>query len=301
MKLCASKEGMLLKTMQTKSEEIDKIVEIPHSFLQYGKPRTVTTLQFQSLCMMAHMAFPNLRVICPALGQHFGNVFYVNGSIADENVFFEAKRKNIVLVLKAHAPRRFKLPTEIWLFATSAEEREWRDIAVEETAVHNAPVKFVQTMSELREKGFKLVKEYKDVFGFSSQQIDELMEYLRYWTILRQCCGCQMSHDRMLDIAETKGNRRWAHTDPLYPACEIYNITNLELQFASSVLYKRHGHRNRQLRTVSDLDGNLDGTYCQAFLKHYVETGNTNLVVETENNQRDRTCVKKHSIVTFKL
>ena len=39
------------------------------------------------------------------------------------------------------------------------------------------------------------VHAYAELFGLSAGRLYALLEFLRFWDVLRQCCGVQMSAD----------------------------------------------------------------------------------------------------------
>mmetsp|Transcript_9293 Transcript_9293/g.13949 ORF Transcript_9293/g.13949 Transcript_9293/m.13949 type:complete len:406 (-) Transcript_9293:123-1340(-) len=269
---------------------------VPERFLQFGRARTATTFQFTALCLMVHMYYPDREVFCGFMGKWNTNFILPEG-VTKRRFFHYAKEAKIVLVLKTHFPQLFSLTDDLWMFTTSHKrDKDWKTIAEIESKKYKLPVKYVQTMGNLREKGYKMVADYQEIFKFSDEQVMFLMEYLRYWTVLRQCCGCQMSSDRKKDIVKERRKRRWRRWDPLYPACEIYNISEVEIAFLGSQLYKKHGHRHIQLRSISDQDGSLNGTYCKRFLDHFSETKNMTMYIDGIN-----TCVGLDSFVTYKL
>ncbi|XRB23011.1 hypothetical protein RI054_33g128630 [Pseudoscourfieldia marina] len=57
-------------------------------------------------------------------------------------------------------------------------------------------LKYVQSLETLGRDGIHgILDDYARIFRLSAHELAELSEYIRYWTILRQCCGKQMSVD----------------------------------------------------------------------------------------------------------
>jgi hypothetical protein len=74
---------------------------------------------------------------------------------------------------------------------------------------------------------------YKPLFDLSDREVEIVREYAAKYSIMRQCCGSQMSKYNRLrlhgcDISEYKNNKAIDG----YPSCENYNLPEVELSFA---------------------------------------------------------------------
>jgi hypothetical protein len=56
-------------------------------------------------------------------------------------------------------------------------------------------VSYVQILDTLKDRGYRVSRDYDDALGLDVARSDALMDYLRYWDVLRVCCGKQMSGD----------------------------------------------------------------------------------------------------------
>merc|ERR1711990_43432 len=81
---------------------------------------------------------------------------------------------------------------------------------------------------------------YKDACDLSDHDVSAMLEYFRYWEVLRQCCGVQMSQDwrNTLDPLEGYTDHHGPH-DLGNPHCMLYNITEVEATFRETVLYRQ--------------------------------------------------------------
>lgn len=131
-------------------------------------------------------------------------------------------------------------------------------------------IAFVQRFDELGAEGVAFeVERYAKYFGLDAEQSAKLHEYFRYWDVLRRCCGKQMAIDwremvrhRTLDPGSVKpGRLRHDVHDASYHACDMYNITDVELRLLGTAVLESKDVPRQLLRT-SDVDGEMDGTYC---------------------------------------
>jgi hypothetical protein len=218
-------------------------------WLQYGPPRTATTLQFQTLCfamITKYLKEPDQieRIHCA-----FGDLW-----------------KGPIGVSKSHTfPSGNEMEGNFVVFATSAGGAEGTYTALR-TAGFVVP--YIADTSMVAARGHFSVREYQTVLEMTDKEMDVLVEYIRFWDILRLCCGKQMSDDwrNRLFPRQNYNIHRSAH-DPAYAGCEIYNITKVEENLRSTVLYTaiaRFDHLKPMLRP-SQVDGDLDGTYCERY------------------------------------
>jgi len=70
--------------------------------------------------------------------------------------------------------------------------------------------------------------DYKQLFNLSDAEMRILYQHIRYWDVLRQCCGSQrLVYEFDLDLG--------------YPACEMYNLTQVQASFLRSNLSLSYG------------------------------------------------------------
>ena len=251
--------------------------EVPNVAVQYGPFRSASTLQYQMLCAIMFLVHgDDGDVECSFLSRV--NVegtpisepgAKAKGSKADWRMPPPPKvGAGEYVVLKTHAP--LTVPNDagekVWVFATS----NGTDLASGGLRALGYPVKLVQSTVDLALHGHhEFASRLADIFGLGDDRRDALLAYVRYWDVLRQCCGAQMSEDwyRVLmkeKYARWKPNYRPHHAidAPSYPACETYNVTAVEAALVATRVFAAYGPRSRALRSLSVADGDLDGTYC---------------------------------------
>lgn len=224
---------------------------VPNVILQYGSGRTATTLQFHILCLMMIMVHEDDA-------QNVG---------CDFNKLPPEKYK----VIKSHnmlSKASSSIPPDSWVFLTSngttSTEKRQADLSV--INKRNLTNPYVADLNLVLKRGYSIAYEYQTIFGITDKQMTRIVEYLRFWDILRVCCGKQSS-------------RQWkkvmitgANNDPkglAYPACEMYNISQVEKLLLQSYMAVKFANASPSLKNIlakpSIVDGTLDGSYCERF------------------------------------
>lgn len=243
---------MLVFTL-TLSEFLQKCTKkVPNVIVQYGEPRSGSTLQFHSLCLMMLMLHE----------EEASNV----------SCSFGATTTSKFKVIKAHSVNSFlkTIPSNAWIFMTLKSKSELHQQVkqnIEKMKKRNLTIQKTVDLDEVGRAGFYIATQYQKHFGLSDNKMVHVLEYLRYWDILRQCCGKQMSSDWRNKLAPQKGYKQHHEPNSLtYPACEMYNITQVETLFINTYIYQKFS-RTESLRNCigkpAIMDGVLDGTYCE--------------------------------------
>ena len=100
-----------------------------------------------------------------------------------------------------------------------------------------------------------VVEAYAPVFGLSVAQADALRAYMALWMVLRRCCGAQMSQHWRRALHEGGPARGGA------AECAALDLGAVEARLLATEVYRKY-RRVAAIRTVSDVDGDLDGSYC---------------------------------------
>ena len=162
---------------------------LPNLLIQYGQPRTATTLQFQTLCAIAlvlNEAEPS-RVRCSFLRvHHAGDPRRQSGGPDGAARCEDPQRAELRASRKTRGclPRRSTRPSALMTLGKVLLSGCQQKLGHE--------VKYAQVMSRLAGRGSGIATEYQSFFGLSDAQLEEVVTYLRYWDILRMCCGAQM-------------------------------------------------------------------------------------------------------------
>lgn len=216
---------------------------------RFGQPRTATTLLYQALCVSACLLFGD-EIDC----------------------FFGDKMRTL---------RRFKRPTVLkvhdvssgieltrfetqspWWFLTAGKNSSSPEVHGQDFARrHHVNVRYVQPLDALGTRGYYLVKDLETILAMTVHQIDLVLDYMRYWHVLRRCCGAQMSHDfRQRLLGESPSLRDPASPD--FDACEIYNVGQVERFLIKTPVFRKCAAVDAVQR-LSVVDGRLNGTYCE--------------------------------------
>uniref|UniRef100_A0A6S8C759 Uncharacterized protein n=1 Tax=Aplanochytrium stocchinoi TaxID=215587 RepID=A0A6S8C759_9STRA len=242
-------------TLETKS------VMRHNHWVQYGPPRTATSLQFTIVCMGMFM---RLRGTNEA--EQMSCVFNPVPKRRFERI--TKKEGNRPLVIKTHSGRYIN---EVWgppnttsVFMTS-KMREKDKEYIESVRKFGYTIPFVQSVSDVSKLSHQILYEYQSVFELPDEDMMLLGEFMRYWDILRQCCGVQMSsswRQQLLDENITSNEH-----NPWYSACDTYNISRVESRFMSSILFNEINRlpRLRSMLRVSGRDAELNGSYCERY------------------------------------
>ena len=160
-------------------------VELPESFLQYGLPRTATTLQFITiqacLCALNHRSVKvqkshNLTAWRRAVRDNTTAVF-VTSTEGHSN---ESDR----FVLTGHDSTQAHEP---WQVEARALENAWD--------IPHRSIWYVQSVAAVARRDWKIIEDYREIFDLDKEEYGAVVQFMRLWDVLRRCCGPQMSLD----------------------------------------------------------------------------------------------------------
>ena len=250
---------------------------LPNLLIQYGEPRTASTLQFQTLCAIAlvlNKADPS-RVVCS---------FLPAGPTPPGDLAGKAADQTTLHVVKTHSLPAEGFPNNAWLFASEIDDAvgaddPWQGAAQRMSHELNHEVKYAQVMSRLAERGSGIASEYQSFFGLSDPQIEEVVTYLRYWDILRMCCGAQMDDGYRAELgggapADVRAGPGSYLMTVKPESCHRYDIQAIERHAVQTQVFQlavTGGKGSAYLRSTSSLEADagyeLNGQYCKWFNK----------------------------------
>ena len=250
---------------------------LPNLLIQYGEPRTASTLQFQTLCAIALVldkADPS-RVVCS---------FLPAGPTPPGDLAGKAADQTTLHVVKTHSVPAEGFPNNAWLFASEIDDAvgaddPWQGAAQRMSHELNHEVKYAQVMSRLAERGSGIASEYQSFFGLSDPQIEEVVTYLRYWDILRMCCGAQMDDGYRAELgggapADVRAGPGSYLMTVKPESCHRYDIQAIERHAVQTQVFQlavTGGKGSAYLRSTSSLEADagyeLNGQYCKWFNK----------------------------------
>ncbi|XP_045166869.2 uncharacterized protein LOC123530188 [Mercenaria mercenaria] len=216
----------------------------PRVILQYGRPRTASTLQFQILC-----------TLLAVMHEHEKNAV---------GCYFDPKHDKQQLkrytVIKTHSLKTYvnNLPSDSWIFMTSGNNQPKNDLKMIQNL--NLTVPFIADLSMAKKLGHLMVYKYQTISRIPDEQMQHVVEYLRYWDILRLCCGTQMSKTLQTYLINK------THDAYRQSSCKSHNISEIETLVMKTQIFRTFSH-DESIQDVigkpSQIDGDLNGSYCQ--------------------------------------
>jgi len=238
---------------------------VPHTFIQYGPMRTATTLQHAALCVIMFLLHPDEpdQVTCYS-GRH--------------RVPRPRTKYSVFKTHNSSAPKLFA--GDNWLFVTarnasaaaytpivSPDSGDWRGTAAAMSRELGVPVVYAQVVDLLALRGYRYIADYASLVRLTLDETEQLLDYMRYWSSLRQCCGSQMSSDWRKEL---QGDTEHSPAHPFgtgsYPACETMDLDHLEGNLLRTRVVSRFSNASagfvlKQLAYYHDPV--LTGNYCR--------------------------------------
>lgn len=248
--------------------------QVPSIFIQSGLARTASTLQFQSLCLFMTILHPDAeQVDCRYVARHDPRL--LEGIDLKHPLVIKMHDSPTEYDPVAQATRGRANERKAWHFVSWRETtRNPQDLVEQLRLTWGLDVRYVQTRNAIRTRGYRYVQDYQDILGLDDNHMGMALEYLRYWTILRKCCGLQMSSHQLGKIAMWGNNwpdRNVSH--PAYPDCALYDMKMVTDHFLQTRVYRAFGKKVPQLSAVSNADLPIYDSYCDevnnAVKKHH--------------------------------
>ena len=175
-----------------------------------GQTRSGSTFQFTLLCVIAHLRSSSVSCsLKPAQLQ----------------------------VIKLHPSNQvFASDGTSMFFTTLRHKNYWKQINV--SWAEGTRVSYEQHYSELERCPLCEISKYEDIFDLTSDEVLQITQYMRYWSILRQCCGSQMSkwfRGELFGCQDANGFSIEGRLD--FHMCGSMNLTAVEEHFESTHLY----------------------------------------------------------------
>jgi hypothetical protein len=149
----------------------------PTHIIQFGRPRTATSLQYQVLCVILSIIWEGEHVDCrfhdskwkghfsPAPGSRQVLKLHKLSPQAKENI----KRGQTKLNHNT---------TLLWMFTTS---RGGDHTAKKEVKSMGVPMPFEASLEDLAQRGVHIIYSYQKPFNLSNAEMEPVYEYMRYW------------------------------------------------------------------------------------------------------------------------
>jgi len=160
--------------------------------------------------------------------------------------------------------------SRVWVFTTSRTKKD-AESKEREMRSNGYLIKYVQDMETLRTVGHIIGREYMPIFRLSEARTNQLVEYIRYWDILRLCCGPQMATAWRYELMPPEKRRGVLAIDvhsPNYHACSMYDIDEVERLFRTTKLFQlaKNYPNMKMLRRPNFSTNDYFGTYCSQYI-----------------------------------
>lgn len=251
-------------------------IAFPTVLIQYGDKRSASTIQSQILCATMALLHPLGKP--PVRCQFADHIKWPEAGQNHSNPLAEWRKRwgSRPLVIKTHT-RDMLLPQKLfyWLFCSTSRNVSSDGRALTTKQIQQEigrPVKYVQLVDDLQRLSVRVMNDYQLIFRLNRSQTTELLEYIQPWSVLRRCCGAQMSrsfHDKLVrsKIPGPHGRNGERHM------CEDQDLRVVEAALVRSKLFRRFYREVPYLRKVSNIDGDLSGEYCTCTNNFIARTG----------------------------
>lgn len=265
---------------------------LPPIVVQVGDPRSVTTMQFVTLCAAVALKvqdIPDANVDC----------FFISfKELENDKLLFRNHGPNDYSVVKTHghlSDEQFQffnstLPGSknpkgsdpAWVFHTTFYHTHPKKWASEFLRIPLPQVLTTDT-SDVVKDGFAARKaEFEEVFSLTPHESHQLYDYVEAWDILRMCCGEQMStYWRQYLVGDqddevvSKFAAAGGGAEEKNPAdiCKHVDLDAMERRLMQTAVFKRMKFKAPALARLSNRDPIFDGTYCSRCAKNIADFG----------------------------
>ncbi|KAL1504440.1 hypothetical protein AB1Y20_010846 [Prymnesium parvum] len=207
----------------------------PQRIVQHGEARSASTFQWYLLCSILRVCrarqrrdVPPPKVICSSRRAET----HVQGHERFALQFSPrppkgVKVKPITLVQKTHSRPSYPARRTVYFTSSHLPQK-----LLPYSVVH-------QHYAELVRSPLAAVEAYAPVFNLTREMVREVQMHLRWWMIIRQCCGYQSSQDHRNQLHGFAG-RRHAEFDYDYVNCDVYQLPVVERAFLSTRLARQY-------------------------------------------------------------
>ncbi|KAH8065401.1 hypothetical protein JL720_12820 [Aureococcus anophagefferens] len=228
------------------------IPKIPKQVVQYGRFRTASTLQYQSLCAIMHLVHgADGAVACHHLARvdARGVPLTAPGAARGDRHTYRPQplprlaAGEVAAAYKTHFRFDERNDRDVWVFATTNGTDDTGPLAA-----LGYDVKLVQSTAEL----------FDGAAGGASRRSSA--------SATARCASSTTTRATGIFCASAAAPRSRA-------ACETYDLGAVEAALLNTHIFRTYGRRSRVLRSLSVADGDLNGTYCAASAAHMATRG----------------------------
>ena len=175
--------------------------DYPVSIVQFGEPRSASSFQWVLACLAMRLKYPAKNVKC---------------DFNEEPL----TRVNPYEVWKVHhvpqAPKNYTLIMSVAHLDTHAK--------VAQDALRP---RLTQTLADMQRSPMLEVSKFTELLGLTPDDDEKMLSYMRWWEILRQCCGPQQSMQNVLQLRGCASNHPFDSAS--WSGCDVYNISQVEV------------------------------------------------------------------------
>lgn len=206
----------------------------PQRIIQHGEARSASTFQWYALCSimrrcrMRNNQETNIpRVVCSSRKAETHIKGYERFALQfNQHPPKDVKIKPFSVVQKTHQ-RPYRNPFTHY-FTSSYYPQKLLSYAL----VHQYYPEFIK-------HPLATVEDYAPVFNLTKAMVHDVQVHLRWWTIIRQCCGYQSSQDQRNRL-HGNAQRRHQPFDYDYVNCDVYNLDEVEKAFLDTKLARQY-------------------------------------------------------------
>lgn len=199
--------GLVLVALVAVSGEVTSVYVPGKTFiLQFGHPRTGTTLQYNIVAQMA--AHRNAAAGLPS-----PSLEYVPSG-KEHEIMANAVKKTHHLEEFESALNSSSIP--YMLFVTTSATSPF----------HDERAAYIQSKETIELNVMDVIDDYAKIFNLTKDQREKVAVHIKYWDIMRLCCGTQQSVVNRLRLHGCPPSIPWY--DIRNPHCEIYDLSALE-------------------------------------------------------------------------
>lgn len=219
------------------------------TFIQYGEPRTASTVQYVTLCIIVNMIFgrgPVCRFATPQMLHVPGATHmvlkshgYLHPDWKKENVLWFITYNNNTSLNDTVDQITEEQWTSRYHYTYSKKFRQ----ILKNLNLQYKTVAFVQEFSFFKRIGGSLPMAAALVhrLQFSDKQLSEIYGFLKYWEIHRKCCGSQSSKSWRKALHDDGGRTIIPIRDTFSsPDCHVYNLRMVEQMVINSTVCRTY-------------------------------------------------------------
>lgn len=166
----------LMNKKNIPSNESNTIVDsrfiMPNVWLQFGKPRTATTLQFKILVLIA-------TYLCDGKGIETSYIPTASSTKMKELMETAARNRHRLYIVKAHDHSLLQYVSQDAQIFTTSDRKD--------NHINDLQSVFVQDYDEVLRKGPNIVEDYSALFNLNEKATSTIINITRAWDILRLC------------------------------------------------------------------------------------------------------------------